>query len=197
MDVHLANHLRLSNKIMLNKKFTKPYGWTTLPIISAASILILLAVYYSVLMWFDLSAFEQEITKLDTTTKQFQQKTVELESRNVNAPTKKQVANLEEKLYRLSQIFVEAKSSVLLVFNKLENILPESVYIKQLNHNGASTKTIIIALADNSDGISAFLESLEADKDYVSVLLKRQSHIKLKNKNYIEFEILIDELEIK
>lgn len=181
----------------MNNNFTKPYGWTTLPIVSIAAVLILLAIYYGVLMWVEFSTFEQEIIKLDKTTKQFQQKTQELKSRSINVPTKLQVNDLEAKLFRLSQIFVEAKSSVLVVFNKLENIIPESVFIKQLNHNGASAKTTIVALADNADGISAFLEKLEADEDYVSVLLKRQSHIKLKNKEYIEFEILIDELEVK
>ena len=180
---------------MLTKRFIKPYGRSVRPIVSLLSVLLLLILYFTFTMWQEISGFDHDIERLTKATATFKEETLKLNSEHT--PTKKQVAELESKLYRLSQIFIEAKSSVLVLFNKLEKIIPESVSIQQLNHNGTSAKTNIIALAENVDGISAFLEQLEADNDLSSVLLKRQSHIKIKGAQFIEFELSINEKRAK
>lgn len=181
---------------MLNNTFIKSYGWTIKPIIATILILVAVVSFYVFMMLEDIFEVEKSKVSLNEKISFFQDKTTEISSKNISLPSSIQIAVLEKKLFRLNQIFFDAKSSVLVLFNKLEVIIPESIFIKEINHNGTTAKTNIIALAESVDSISVFLEKLELDRDFISVLLKRQSHIKIKNKQYIEFEISIDEVAV-
>lgn len=72
---------------------------------------------------------------------------------------------------------------------QLEMHLPDSVYLAQLSHRGATGELQLTAESAQATALTLFLVKLQQDRTFDEVLLTRQAQREAQGRKYIQFEI--------
>ncbi len=177
----------------LNTKFLKPYGELTLFAGLALVSLSFYLLYVSIDKKIQINIYKEQFSSIVADTQKYKQHITELNADSINKPSDDELIELKSEIQKHAELVVNLRTSILPLMTKLEELLPESVHLNVLEHDIKTQQIKIIAIADDISGMSVFLNSLEKDNAYSSVLLKRQATVQLNDVDKIEFELSIKE----
>lgn len=177
----------------LNTNFTNPYGKLALFIgillVGLSSFLI----YNSAVKLIQINLYKDQFTKIKEDTKKYRQHIAKLNMKRIHKPTKVELDVLSSKIKKHTELVGSLRTSILSLMNKLEGLLPKTVYLTVLEHDTQSQQIKIVAISDDISGMSDFLTQLEKDNAFSSVLLKRQATVQFNKIGKVEFELSIKE----
>ncbi len=177
----------------LTTNFTNPYGKMA-PLMGMLLIgLSCFLIYISVVKLVQVEFYKKQFAKIEGDTKKYKQHIAKLNMRQIHKPTKVELNTLTAQIKKHAELVGELRSSILPLMNKLEGLLPKTVYLTVLEYDIQSQRIKIVAISDDISGMSDFLTQLEQDNAYSSVLMKRQATVQFNDVDKIEFELSIKE----
>lgn len=143
--------------------------------------------------WMAMQTSQLKQTKLD-----FEHQLSKLQSRHVAGipkafPSQEELVTLKKRIAAVSSISNNREGSLSVFLRKIELLLPDEAYLVTLHYKGDTREAQITAEAGSAKILTGFLRDLEKEKEFLEVLLTKQSQRTLNDKQIVQFDLRIKE----
>ena len=98
-----------------------------------------------------------------------------LKNSDNSLPQNEQLLSLKQTVQEYNQLFNYEGRSIEYVFNDIETIIPNEVYLRSMVYRRKTGELQLTASSQNEDALADFLRRLEKNENFSSVLLRSQS----------------------
>jgi len=106
-------------------------------------------------------------------------------------PAPEDISRIKDQVDEVNALFPGYRGSLSVLLSKLEELLPDDIYLIHINYKPRLSEMQLVAEGDQLETLARFLHRLERDRSFDDVLLTKQTHRKSKGMAKLQFHVSI------
>jgi len=171
----------------VNTNFLVPRHRLALPLAMGTAILAAVAAASS--FWFAIDSADKrgELSGLQEKLASMAQRTPAISA--VTLPSGKDLSELKRRVAAINSLTPYRGAPLTLVLSKLEELLPDSMWLASLHHRAREGDLMIVVEAGSAEQLTRFLQRLEQDPWFSGILLSKQTPQEVPGRNIVQSEL--------
>jgi hypothetical protein len=143
-------------------------------------------------LWFNATIARTEARSLDDRIEQLEARRAE-QKLPPALPSQAQLQTLQARVAAVNALSVTQGRRLLPLLVLLEELLPADTWLTSVHQSARTGEVVLVAEAEQAEGLTKLLLSLEKSKNFTEVLLVRQMPVGTEGRRHIQFEVRLKE----